>query len=345
AMEAYKDQAEYLETERDRAYGLLTELSKALNNIKELRSRCESALKGKICVVGWVGTGTTDIGVNPFDGEYINVGTHAAVAETILRQSFIRYLDPWVSILLTMIVVPLLVLVMGRFRVGLRTAFGFGGAIVIILASYALFAGTGVFLSPLPAVLASLLGVITREAIDYMSTEREKSFLRKAFGTYLSSEVVEQIVADPSKLTLGGQSRFMTAMFTDIKGFSTISEQLSPEALVSLLNKYLSGMSDIILDQKGTIDKYEGDAIIAFFGAPLDLPEHARNACRSAILMKRLEEQMNTMFLAEGLSPTPIATRIGINSGDMVVGNMGTERKMNYTMMGSAVNLAARLEG
>jgi class 3 adenylate cyclase len=114
---------------------------------------------------------------------------------------------------------------------------------------------------------------------------------------------------------------------------------------VDLLNRYLSAMSNVILEQKGTIDKYEGDAIISFFGAPLELSDHALRTCTSAILMKRLENELNKTILAEGKSPVPLLTRIGINTGDMIVGNMGTERKMNYTIMGNAVNLASRLEG
>jgi class 3 adenylate cyclase len=137
----------------------------------------------------------------------------------------------------------------------------------------------------------------------------------------------------------------MTAIFTDVKGFSTISEKLDPEDLVSLLNRYLSAMSDLVLAEKGTIDKYEGDAIIAFFGAPLDLSDHALRACVSAIAMKRLEMELNNTIMEHKLSPSPLLTRIGINTGSMVAGNMGTQNKMNYTIMGNAVNLAARLEG
>jgi len=137
----------------------------------------------------------------------------------------------------------------------------------------------------------------------------------------------------------------MTAMFTDIRGFSTVSEKLTPEDLVRLLNRYLTGMSDVILDLKGTIDKYEGDAIIAFFGAPIDLPDHAERACRAAVKMKRIEAELNKQFLSDGITPSPLLTRLGLNTGDMVVGNMGTTRKMDYTIIGDAVNLAARLEG
>jgi class 3 adenylate cyclase len=152
-------------------------------------------------------------------------------------------------------------------------------------------------------------------------------------------------MSDPSKLQLGGIKRDMTAVFTDVQGFSPIAEKLSPEDLVKLLNRYLTAMSDILLEQKGTIDKYEGDAIMAFFGAPLDVADHAVRACTSAVLMKQKEREVNREFIQGGLSSDPLITRIGINSGDMSVGNMGSERKMNYTVMGNAVNLAARLEG
>jgi adenylate cyclase len=137
----------------------------------------------------------------------------------------------------------------------------------------------------------------------------------------------------------------MSALFTDIQGFSTISEQLDPEQLVQLLNRYLTEMSDIIMENMGTIDKYEGDAIVAFFGAPVYRKDHAALACRSAVEMKKAEAELNRVIMADHLSPAPIYTRIGINTGEMVVGNMGTSSKMNYTIMGNAVNLAARLEG
>jgi class 3 adenylate cyclase len=169
--------------------------------------------------------------------------------------------------------------------------------------------------------------------------------LRRAFSTYLSEDVVEEIVSDPTRLQLGGVKRNMTALFTDVMNFTTIAESLAPEYLVDLLNYYLSSMSDIVLEQKGTIDKYEGDAIMAFFGAPLDLPDHALRACVAAINMKRLEAAVNRHIMDKGISPSPLLTRIGINSGDMVVGNMGTQKKMNYTIISNAVNMASRLEG
>jgi class 3 adenylate cyclase len=169
--------------------------------------------------------------------------------------------------------------------------------------------------------------------------------LRRAFSTYLSEDVVEEIVSDPTRLHLGGVKRNMTALFTDVKGFTSIAEALAPEQLVDLLNYYLSTMSDVILEQKGTIDKYEGDAIIAFFGAPLELSDHALRACIAAIVMRRLEEDVNRYIIDKKISPSPLLTRFGLNTGEMVVGNMGTQKKMNYTIISNAVNIASRLEG
>jgi len=169
--------------------------------------------------------------------------------------------------------------------------------------------------------------------------------LRRAFSTYLSEDVVEEIITDPTHLKLGGIKRDMTALFTDIMGFTRIAETLAPEQLVDMLNYYLTSMSDIILDHKGTIDKYNGDAIISFFGAPLRLIDHAMQACDAAIKMKGIEKEINKYLMEKRISASPLLTRIGISSGEMVVGNMGTEKKMNYTIIGNAVNLAARLEG
>jgi class 3 adenylate cyclase len=169
--------------------------------------------------------------------------------------------------------------------------------------------------------------------------------MRHAFSTYLSEDVVEEIISDPARLQLGGVNRHMTALFSDIRGFTGIAEALAPDHLVELLNHYLSTMSDIILEEKGTIDKYQGDSIISFFGAPLELGDHALRACTAGITMKRMEKEINRYVLDKGISPSPLLTRIGINTGDMVVGNMGTQKKMNYTIISNAVNMASRLEG
>jgi len=211
----------------------------------------------------------------------------------------------------------------------------------------------------------TLASFVTVTLYNYATEGSQKRFIKSAFSQYLSPKVIDQIIHDPSQLKLGGEKREMTAIFTDVRSFSTISEALGdPEKLVELLNFYLTRMSNIVLDNQGTIDKYEGDAIIAFFGAPVHMSNHASLACRAVVGMKKAEAEINREALAQGLITDkvmnslaakgiiksaddiyPLFTRFGINTGDMVVGNMGTPKKMNYTIMGNTVNLAARLEG
>jgi len=321
------------------------ELAKAMTEGPESRGALAERLSGRICVIGWTSTATTDMGANPFQKDYVNVGTHAAVANTILNRDFLRESPAWLSALVALLAPFGFVLAARRLRPALQNGIGIAVALAFLPASFAVFAMTGYFFAPAALVIAVLLGSIGHSIMDFLITEKEKSFLRKAFGSYLSGAVIDRLMADPGQLRLGGQKRWMTAMFTDIRGFSTISEQLDAERLVSLLNRYLTAMSDIVLERGGTIDKYEGDAIIAFFNAPLDLERHAAAAIGAAVLMKRKEADLNAALLAEGSSPGPLLTRIGVNTGEMVVGNMGTVRKMDFTIMGSAVNLASRLEG
>jgi adenylate cyclase len=342
----YPDQAEALAQSEAYILTLLGDIRTEYANIGEIEDFLRQKLAGKFCILGRTDTGTTDLGVNPFWGEYINVGTHAVVMDTVLSRSFISPVNSLWSALLTLLLIPLLVILMNRFkRTGVRYALGFGGAILIIAASFALFYMKGIFFGPLGPFLALIIATIIRELSAFMGSEQEKQFIRTAFSRYLAPEIISQLLLDPSKLNLGGEKREMSAMFTDVQGFSTISEKLDPADLVNLLNQYLSHMSDIILENRGTIDKYEGDAIIAFFGAPVYMEEHAILACRTAIGMKKAETALNQQLLEGNLSPAPLFTRIGINTGDMVVGNMGTPKKMDYTVMGNAVNLAARLEG
>jgi len=335
---AIRDTAAYIAT-------MAEYLTINLDRYGEVTARIENMVRDKFCILGRVDTGTTDMGANPFYGEYINVGTHGVVLDMILSETFILPIGEMWLILFVLIFVTLFFLVSAKLSPVPRAVSGFMITALLIVTTAGLFRLTGIYFSPLLAVFAMISAVIVREIISYAGSEQEKQFIRKAFSTYVSQDVVKEIIADPSRLQLGGTMRHMSALFTDIQGFSTISEELDPEKLVHLLNLYLSAMSDIVLQEKGTIDKYEGDAIIAFFGAPMELPDHALRACLSAITMKRIEKELNETIMKDGLSPTPLLTRIGINTGNMVAGNMGTGNKMNYTIMGNAVNLAARLEG
>jgi adenylate cyclase len=233
----------------------------------------------------------------------------------------------------------------GRLATGKSIPAGACVLIALIGLSLVYFRITKQYIGLALPLASSTLTFLSVLAVNFLGTSREKTFLHMAFSRYLSPSIINEIIANPDKLNLGGEKREMTAIFTDIQGFSTISEQLDPVHLVRLLNRYLTRMSNIIMENLGTIDKYEGDAIIAFFGTPVYREDHAALACRSALEIKQAERELNAVIMEEGISPSPLFTRIGVNTGEMVVGNMSAENKMDYTIMGSAVNLASRLEG
>ncbi|MFW6292557.1 MAG: CHASE2 domain-containing protein [Spirochaetota bacterium] len=332
----------YVEAEATRLYD---ELARIYDGFTENRAVLMEEIPGSFVIIGHVGTSTTDIGVTPFDEEYMNVGTHASVVNTILQQEFLDDL-PWtVSLAVMFVIAALVTLLISRREPTPSLLIGFGAMVVIVGGGIALFLATGVFINMITPLAGVFLTFVVLTAMKFVQENRQKTEIRNAFGHYMSEEVVRQVTEDPSKLALGGVKKHLTAMFTDIRGFSSISESLEPEQLTELLNRYLGAMSDIVLAEGGTIDKFEGDAIIAFFGAPIDQADSAIRACRAAIAMKKKEAELNVEFAREGVAPSPIFTRIGINTGDMVVGNMGTATRMDYTAMGHNMNLAARLEG
>ncbi|MDR2575676.1 MAG: CHASE2 domain-containing protein [Treponema sp.] len=304
-----------------------------------------AALKDSFCVIGSDATSMTDNGLTTFQENFPNVGTYAVAANMMLSNEFISDTPRYVPAIIALLYSLLTGFLLSRFGNRLSIITGVSGLLILSGAFAVFFMSSRIYIGFAVPLAAAALTFISMMAVKFLTASREKAFLHSAFSRYLAPEVVAELINDPDKLNLGGEKREMTAMFTDIQGFSTISEQLDPAQLVRLLNRYLTTMSNIIMGNLGTIDKYEGDAIIAFFGAPVSRENHPALACRSALAMKAAEKELNKIVLEENLSPTPIFTRIGINSGEMVVGNMGAENKMDYTIMGNAVNLAARLEG
>jgi len=346
------DQEDLTDNLRSQYEPLLDEVPQIFSASRELydtysesRETLREALEGSYAYIGYTGTGTTDIGVNPFDEEYKNVGTHASVTNTILQRRFLDFMPHWYGIPIAAVLAILIGFSIRRLDPVPSIIVGLAYVAVYAVAGGAVFLTTGIFPPMIAPLVSAALTFIGLTALKFIQTAQERSYIRNAFSHYLSSDVISDLIEDPNKLRLGGEKKHLTAFFTDVKGFSTISEKLDPESLVSLLNEYLTIMSDTLLELRATIDKYEGDAIIAFFGAPIELPDHARRACLSAVRMKRAEGELNERLMDAQRTPNPLLTRIGINSGEMVVGNMGTEQKMDYTMMGNAVNLAARLEG
>jgi adenylate cyclase len=315
------------------------------DRLTETRERLSETITDSMVFIGLTATGTVDIGVTPFSERYANVGTHASVANMILENDFLDAHPLWYSIVAAVVLALLVAVLIKNLDPLPSIIVGAVSAAVFLAAGGVYFTLTGVYFPLLTPALSIFFTFLVITAVKFIQTAQERSYIRNAFSHYLSTDVINDLLSDPSKLSLGGEKKYLTAFFTDVKGFSTISENLDPTDLVKLLNSYLTEMSNIILDQRGTIDKYEGDAIISFFGAPVEFNDHASRACLSAVRMKKMERILNDHITEENLSPNPLHTRIGINTGEMVVGNMGTAQKMDYTMMGNSVNLAARLEG
>ncbi len=193
------------------------------------------------------------------------------------------------------------------------------------------------------ALITDTLVTDSRRVMRYLTERRQKAMIKNTFSRYVPGKVVSELLKNPDLLKLGGEERVMSVIFSDVAGFTTISEKLSPTGLVMLLNEYLTAMTDIVMQHDGIIDKYEGDAIMAEFGAPLPDDEHALKACLTAIDMQIKLAEMRVQFKAMG--KPELSARVGINSGNMVIGNMGSQAIFDYTVMGDNVNLASRLEG
>jgi adenylate cyclase len=251
---------------------------------------------------------------------------------------------PRAALFLLYLVVTLLV---SQLLVRLSPLPGLGAAMALILlifgASFLLFWQGDLWVPP---VLLSG-GVVSAYAANilgrYFLEAREKSWLRQAFGRYLSPDLVASLINHPDRLQLGGEEVEVTVLFADLAGFSRVSEEMTPPALINLLNDYFTPMTRIILDQDGTLDKYMGDSLMALWGAPLPLPDHALRACRAALEMQAAMHRLQQDWQARGLPPLGI--RMGLHAGPVVAGNVGSREHFNYTVLGDAVNLAARLEG
>ena len=311
-----------------------------------MNGKKDAELKGKVVLVGATAQGTFDQRVTPLNKITSGVEIHANVVENILTQRFLRrgLAVDLGEVGFALALAVLFAILFARVRVTYALpALGISAAVVWALASAAFWLGYEVF-AALPLVeMGSMFVLVT--VFRYATEEKDKRKLRKAFQLYLSPEVMEEMLKQPHNLQLGGKELDLTVMFSDIRGFTGIAEKLSPTALVRLLNQYLSPMTDLVFRRRGTLDKYIGDAVMAFFGAPVQTPLHAANGCDTALEMIETLGRMREKWRIEDPSTPAIDIGIGINSGPMVVGNMGSEQRFNYTVMGDNVNLASRLEG
>lgn len=302
-------------------------------------------IKDKIFVVGATATGIYDLRVTPFEENYPGAETHLNAIDNMIQQNSFRTFPN------ERVKMPLILAVLGLL---LTLALAYLGALTGMLLTMALMIGLflfdqyylfkqGTIVSIIWPMFLTAVIYVSLTFYRYLTEERGKKELRQTFSKYVSPAIVNEILADPKNIELGGKKVHLTVSFSDVRGFTTISEKLDPRALSDLLNSYLTPMTDLVFKNKGTLDKYMGDAIMAFFGAPIHYPDHAKWACRCALQSVDKLFELQKQWEKQGLPQIDLG--IGLNTGEVSVGNMGSETVRSYTVMGDAVNLASRLEG
>lgn len=300
-------------------------------------------LKNKIVLVGSSLPGLFDLRTSPLQAAYPGVEVNANVLYQLATGQFVKQFSDTFKIVFLL----LMGLLAGVILIFPRPL----GSIILTVLLLFLVMFAGLYLMehyrlwlPLATPMFTIILVFAVTYVyRYVFEERNKRFIRQVFSHYMSSSVVDVLLENPEMIKLGGEKKFCTVLFSDVAGFTSLSEKLPPDQLVTLLNEYLTEMTNIIFHNKGMLDKYEGDAIMAVFGAPMELKDHAALACKAALQMQKRLEILRERWKNSGRPE--LYARIGINSGEMVVGNMGSETRFDYTVMGDSVNLASRLEG
>ena len=297
--------------------------------------------KDKIVLIGVTAVDLHDYHQTPF-GIMSGIELQANAVQTIIDGAIF-----WSSDVVDILAVILLAILVTILAFRIKSFAKLGLSVIAVLAGYNLI----VFLSfdkffildLFYPNLAVVLSVVVSVTFQYITTHKEKKFIQDSFSRYLAPQVVNELIKNPSRLRLGGERRNMTTLFSDIRGFTTISEKMSPEQLTKFINRYFTVMTQIVFDHGGVIDKYIGDAVMAFWGAPLNDDKHALHGILTALGMMAGLREFNRE--SERLGEPIIDIGIGVNSGYVTVGNMGSERRFNYTVLGDNVNLASRLEG
>jgi adenylate cyclase len=310
-------------------------------------------IEGKIILLGTSAPGLLDLRATPVDAAVPGIDIHAQVLEHLMTGNFLERPDYAVALEEFVIIVLgiMLASVLPRVSAKASAAIGFTTIALVLIGGWAAFRWANTLLDPsYPAlVLGFMAAGIT--LYTYNTAEAQRSQIRSAFGQYLAPALVEQLAQSPEKLVLGGEEREMTMLFSDVRGFTAISEfyKDDPQGLTSLMNRLLTPLTNTIVDHEGTIDKYIGDAVMAFWNAPLSVPNHEVKACDAALAMIDRLEVLNRERREEATSAgqpfLPFRIGIGINTGRCVVGNLGSDLRFNYSVLGDPVNVASRLEG
>ncbi len=308
-------------------------------------------IAGRIVLIGTSAAALQDIRSTAVEAHIPGVELHAQIIETIMNNTQLKVPVDAIAVELTTMIAAGLAMIVLLPAIGARWTLVMFVVMVggVTAFSWHSFVNERTLYDPVYPALGTLLIYMYLTYAGFTSEEAQKRQVRGAFSRYMSPALVEKLAQDPGQLKLGGEMRDMTLLFCDVRGFTTISELFDAEGLTRLINRFLTPMTNVILDRKGTIDKYMGDCIMAFWNAPLDDPDHAANACRSALAMnealKPLNDRLEQEAAQEGRRHVPIAIGIGLNSGVCCVGNMGSDQRFDYSVLGDNVNLASRLEG
>lgn len=310
----------------------------------------EEVFRDKIVIVGSTMPVLQDFHPTPFStADFPRPGfeIHAHALQTIIDSNYITRQEDIYRLIFMLLTAVLIVLFNRKFGAG----WGFTLTILLMAGYYGLsiqmFLAAQVFIHVTGVLITAFFSQISTVGYEYVNEQQEKRRIKGMFSSYVSPTLVEQMIESGEEPKLGGEDTYMTAFFSDIVSFSTFSEKLEPKQLVTLINEYLTAMTDILNDQGGTLDKFIGDAIVAFFGAPVPIQDHALRACISSQLMEKKLAELRVKWDKDGTWPDIVMNmqhRMGMNTGEMVTGNMGSLRRFNYTMMGDNVNLAARCE-
>ncbi len=308
-------------------------------------------IAGRDILIGTSAVGLLDLRATPLDPAVPGVEVHAQALEQMLsgehliRPAFATGLELVYLVALGAAVA----LLVSRLGASGTAVAGLGAIVIAFGASWLAYDKAGYLIDPVYPSIAVLLVYLAASLSGYVATERERARVRSAFGHYVAAPLVEELARNHDKLKLGGETREVTVLFADIRGFTNIAEGLSAEALIGFLNRLFTPLSDIILAERGTIDKFMGDAVMAFWNAPVLDPAHATNACRAALRMQDQLRRMNDLWAAEaaarGEPHTRVDLGIGLNTGACCVGNVGSPQRFDYSILGDVVNVAARLEG
>ncbi len=298
-------------------------------------------LKEKMAFIGLTGTGTADLSPTPYSNVYPMVGFLATISSNILEGNFLRPVPSWVNYFIIVSIILMAILITVKFKALPSAILNIIMGTVYFYLSYMLFKNEYVVSTFYP-LMGIFFSYTSFTVYKFATEEEEKKIIRNMFQRYVSTQVVDVLLDKPDQIRLGGQRKLLTVFFSDIRGFTSMSEKLQPEEVVQVLNEYLTEMIKIVFKYNGTLDKFMGDAVMALWGAPVEQNDHSIQAVRAAWEMKKTLKKLQKKWAREGKKS--IAVGMGINTGDVVVGNMGSEQFADYTVIGDNVNLAARLE-